>query len=153
MVLLILIAALVLMAGAVREEFAPPRIADVPVPGDDPLTLRFAVANRGLLTTIADVDFTCVPDLVKGRDANGAPVRVHGAAFPMNVGIDLMPRASYQYTCPILGPIQGPHLPARVDHIEAHVEMRYTRFGRRADAQSAELVWDSQSKIWMAAGS
>ena len=144
----LLILALVLVAGgAAVTEFAPPEIKSVPVPGDEPLTLRFAVSNRGHLLTLRDVDFTCVPDQVKGRDATGAPVRVHGAPFPMNVDIDLGPRASYQYTCPI----RGPHLPRQVDRIEAHVEMSYTSLGRRAEAHSGELIWDSQSKVWTAA--
>jgi hypothetical protein len=144
----VLLAALIVVAGAAAaNEFAAPRIEAVPVPGDPPLTLRFAVSNPGWLLSIQNIDFSCVPDQVKGRDATGKAVRVHGAPFPLNVGIDLGPRDSFQYTCPI----QGPHLPGQVDRIEAHVEMSYTRFGRRSEAHSAELIWNSQSKIWTAA--
>ena len=138
---------LVIAGGATANEFAAPLITSVPLSGDETLTLRFAVANRGWLFTIHDVDFTCVPDQVTGRDATGGVVKVHGVAFPLNVDIDLGPRASFQYTCPI----QGPHLPTEVEHIIAHVEMAYTRFGRRSEAHSAELIWDGQSKIWTAA--
>lgn len=147
LILLLALILLAVLAAAAGNEFAAPLIAGVPVPGDDPLTLRFAVSNRGFLTTIGDVDFTCVPDQVVGRDAQGQAVRVHGASFPLNVDIDLMPRASFQYTCPI----QGPHLPAEVNRIEAHVEMSYSRFGRRSEAHSGELIWNSQSKIWVTA--
>jgi hypothetical protein len=144
---LLAILALTMVAGAAAaNEFAAPRIEAVPVPGDPPLTLRFAVSNRGWLLSAQNIDFACVPDQVTGHDATGKTVRVHGAPFPLNVGIDLGPRESFQYTCPI----QGPHLPADVSHIEAHVEMSFTRFGRRS-AHSAELIWDDQSKIWVAA--
>ena len=145
-VLLAGFALLLVVGAAAANEFAAPRIEAVPVPGDAPLTLRFAVSNRGWLLSIQDIDFTCVPDQVTGRDAVGNAVRVHGAPFPLNVGIDLGPHDSFQYTCPI----QGQHLPAKVERIEAHVEMGYTRFGRRS-AHSAELIWDDQSKIWTAA--
>ncbi|HXR94323.1 MAG TPA: hypothetical protein VN718_00485 [Rhizomicrobium sp.] len=138
---------LVFAGGMAANEFAAPLVRGVPVPGDDPFTLRFAVSNRGWLLALHDVDFTCVPDQVKGRSADGKNVRVHGAPFPLNVDVDLGPRDAFQYTCPI----QGPHLPAQVDHIEAHVEMAYTRFGRRSEAHSAELIWDSRSKVWIAA--
>jgi hypothetical protein len=137
-----------LAGGAALNELAPPHIESVPVPGDEPLTLRFSVSNRGHLLTLRDVDFTCVPDQVKGRDAQGQAVRVHGAPFPMNVNIDLGPGAAFQYTCPI----KGPHLPEQVDRIEAHVEMSYTSSGRRSEAHSAELIWNSQSKVWVEAG-
>jgi len=147
LILLFAVIPLAVLGAAAGNEFAAPAIAGVPVPGDDPLTLRFAVSNRGFITTINDIDFTCVPDQVTGRDANGKAVRVHGAPFPLNVDIDLGPRASFQYTCPI----QGPNLPAQVSRIEAHVEMRYTRFGQVSEAHSAELIWDSQSKVWLAA--
>jgi hypothetical protein len=133
-----------ILAAAMANELSAPAIDSVPVPGDAPLTLRFAVVNHAYLAAIHDIDFTCVPDQVKGRDAGGAAVRVHGVPFPMNVDIDLGPRASFQYTCPI----QGPHLPAEVDRIEAHVELAYTSLGRRLHAHSAELIWDGQSRIW-----
>ena len=147
LVLLAVLALLAIAGAAAANEFAAPLILGVPVPGDDPLTLRFSVSNRGWLFAIHDIDFTCVPDQVKGQGADGKTLRVHGAPFPMNVDVDLGPRGSFQYTCPI----QGPHLPARVDRIEAHVEMRYTRFGRRNEAHSAELIWDSRSRIWVKA--
>ena len=137
-----------LAGGTAVNEFAPPHIENVPVPGDEPLTLRFSVSNRGHLLSLRDVDFTCVPDQVKGEGAQGQAVRVHGVPFPMNVNIDLGPGASFQYTCPI----KGPHLPEQVERIEAHVEMSYTRFGRRSEAHSAELIWNSQSKVWVEAG-
>ena len=132
---------LAILGAAAANEFAAPAISAVPVPGDPPLTLRFSVSNRGWLLPIRNLDFTCVPDQVVGRDAKGAP-------FPLNVNIDLGPQDSFQYTCPI----QGPHLPDRVDRIEAHIELSYTRLGQRSEAHSAELIWDSQSKVWMAAG-
>ena len=147
LVLLAILALAAIAGGGAINEFAAPAIRGVPVPGDGPSMLRFAVSNRGFLTTIGNVDFTCVPDQVVGRAANGAPVRVHGASFPLNVGIDLPPRASYQYTCPI----QGQHLPQHADRIEAHIEMSYTRFGQRSEAHSAELIWNSQSKVWLGA--
>ena len=147
LVFLAIIVLLAVAGGAAANEFAAPQVADVPVPGDDPLTLRFSVSNRGWLLGIQDVDFTCVPDQVRGRGADGKKIHVHGTPFPMNVDVDLGPRESFQYTCPI----QGPHLPAEIDHIEAHVEMGYSRFGRRAHAHSGELIWDSQSKIWLKA--
>ena len=145
--LLIALGFLAIAGGPIANEFAAPHVAVVPVPGDAPLTLRFSVSNGGRFLPLHDVDFICVPDQVRGRDANGAVVRVHGAAFPMNVDIDLSPGDSFQYTCPI----QGPYLPAQVDRIEAHVEMSYTRFGNRSEAHSGELVWDSRSKIWVKA--
>ena len=145
---LLAILALGIVAGAAAiNEFTAPRIEAVPVPGDPPLTLRFTVSNPGWLLSIQNVDFICVPDQVKGRDATGKAVQVHGAPFPLNVGIDLGPHDSFQYTCPI----QDPHLPVQVERIEAHVGMSYTRFGRRAEAHSAELIWDDQSKIWVTA--
>jgi|SRR6185503_1276806 len=147
LVLLAGLALAVVAGAAAANEFAAPRIEAVPVPGDAPLTLRFAVSNPGWLLAVQNVDFACVPDQVKGRDAKGDVTRVHGTPFPLNVGIDLGPRDSFQYTCPI----QGLHLPTKVERIEAHVEMSYTRFGRRAEAHSAELIWDDQSKIWVPA--
>ena len=140
---------LAILGAAAANEFAAPGIAAVPVPGDPPLTLRFSVSNRGWLMPIRNIDFTCAPDQIVGRDAKGAPVKVHGVPFPMNVNIDLGPQDSFQYTCPI----QGPHLPAQVERIEAHVEMSYMRLGQRSEAHSAKLIWDSQSKVWTAAGS
>ena len=142
---LVLIAAL--GAGAAGE-FAPPRIQAVPVPGDEPLTLRFAVSNRGFLRTFGDMDFTCVADSVTGRDAKGVRVTARGTSFPLNVNIDLGPRESFQYTCPI----RGAHLPVQVDHIEAHVEAAYDSYGARANAHSPEFLWDAQSKAWVTAG-
>ena len=94
------LAVLVFLGGAGINELAPPQIESMPVPGDDPLTLRFAVSNRGFLTTIRDLDFTCVPDRIEGKDAGGAAFSARGEPFPLNVKLDLGPGASFQYTCP-----------------------------------------------------
>ncbi len=148
-IFLIVAAALLLLGGATANELAPPHIESVPVPGDEPLTLRFAVSNRGHVASIRDVDFTCVPDTVETRDATGAPSTAPGDPFPMKVDLDLGPGASFQYSCPLFGPGKG--APATVTRIRAHVEAAYTRFGRRAHMRSADFTWDSQSKVWVAA--
>jgi hypothetical protein len=148
-VFLIAAATLLLLGGAAANELAPPWIASVPVPGDDPLTLRFQVSNRGYVLGIRNLDFICVPDRVEGRATNGAPSTAPGDAFPMTVDLDLGPGASFQYTCPIFG--HGKGTPATVTRIRAHVEAAYTRFGRRAHTRSANFTWDSQSKVWVAA--
>ena len=140
---LIFLAVCAFLGAAASNEFAPPRIETVPVPGDEPLTLRFSVTNRGYLSTFRDLNFTCVPDKIESKDAKA----VSGASFPLNVDLDLGPGASFEYTCPLKAALA----PDRVATIRAHVEAAYSHLGHQARTRSRAFIWDAQSKVWLEA--
>ena len=133
------IAVAVLILGAAANEFRPPKIHAVAMPGDDALTLRFRVSNPGFLVTMTEMDFLCRPLSVEPRDA-----AVKASPFPLDVHVDLTPGAALEYTCPVIGRDRA----AAATNIRARVEVSYTRLGTRRQARSGTLVWDSQSRAW-----
>jgi hypothetical protein len=108
--------------------------------------LRFAIVNTAFTVTAKDVDITCLPARLEGHGADGRRWTAQGMAFPLNVAIDLPPRASFEYTCPIETTAGPP------DKVEADIEVRYTRFGRRAQFRAGPMSWDASSRVWMLAG-
>lgn len=136
---LLLIALIALLAGAAANELRPPGVHAVAMPGDDALTLRFRVSNPAFLLAMTDMDFLCRPLLVETRNA-----ALKAEPFPLEVHVDLMPGASLEYTCPVIGRDRA----AAAIKIRARVEVHYTRLGARRQARSGTLAWDSQSRAW-----
>src|SRR5581483_656727 len=122
------IAALVMLAGAIRNELLGPRIRAFPIRTDDPFTIRFAVFNPAFLLTFRDIDMTCRPLRLEGHGKDGRAWTATAKSFPLNVGIDLGPRMAYDYTCPIETGIP----PEQVNHVEVQIATRYSRFDGRA---------------------
>ena len=141
---IVAIAALVMLAGAVRNELLGPRIRAVPIRNDDPFTIRFAIFNPAFALTFRNVDMTCQPLRIEGHDKEGRAWEAAAAPFPLNVDIDLRPRMAFEYTCPVTSSAA----PQAVTRVEAQIAIRYTRFGHRAQAMPATLAWDSASRAW-----
>jgi hypothetical protein len=141
------IAAIAVMAGAVRNELLGPRIRAVPLASADPFTLRFEVSNPAFTVSVKDIDMTCLPLTIAGHDGEGRAWTAKGEPFPLDMDVDLGPRMAFEYTCPFKSSAKD-----RVDQVEAKVAVRYTRFGRREQAMSGTLAWDSATRVWTDAG-
>ncbi|HEX4371002.1 MAG TPA: hypothetical protein VH019_06620 [Rhizomicrobium sp.] len=137
-----------LAAGAIHNELLGPVIHADPIRADDPLTIRFVLFNPAFTVTLRNVDMNCVPLSLNGRGKDGRAWTAHGQPFPLNVDIDIGPRAAFEYTCPI----QDSGFPGAVTTVMAQIAIRYTRFGRRDQATSGTLAWDSASRVWTVAG-
>ncbi|HKD47976.1 MAG TPA: hypothetical protein VKB67_09835 [Rhizomicrobium sp.] len=136
-------AVIAVAGGAVHNELLGPRVRSVALPSADPFTLRFAVFNPAFTVTLKNIDMACIPLGVYG---NGWMAKAQ--PFPLNVDIDLGPRAEFEYTCPIASSnVKGP-----VKRVEAKVAIQYARFGQRRRAMSGTLAWDSASRVWTDAG-
>jgi hypothetical protein len=127
-----LAAVLIVVGGGLYNETRSPIIRTIPLPGDDAFTLRFTVSNPAFLTTLKNMDFTCVP------------LGSHAAPFALNVDVDLPPRAMLEYTCPLksAGDI------AATPPAGAKVQAAYGRFGHRSRMESGEWIWDPASRVW-----
>ena len=139
---------IVVAAGAIHNELLGPVIRADPIRADDPLTIRFVLFNPAFTVTLRNVDMNCVPLSLDGRGKSGHPWTARAQNFPLDVDIDIGPRMAFEYTCPIKS---GP-LPGAVDNVTAQIAIRYTRFGRRGQAISSTLAWDSASRVWTVAG-
>ena len=147
-ILLVAAAFLLIAAGAVHNELLGPVIRADPIRADDPLTIRFVLFNPAFTVTLRNVDLNCVPLSLSGRGKDGRAWTAHGQSFPLNVDVDIGPRAAFEYTCPI----KDTGFPGAVTHVTAEIATRYTRFGRRDQAVSGMLAWDSASRVWTVAG-
>ena len=141
-------AVLAIAAGAVHNELLGPVIHADPIRADDPLTIRFVLFNPAFTVTLRNVDMNCVPLSIGGHGKDGRAWTAHGQVFPLNVDIDIGPRAAFEYTCPI----KDTGFPGAVTNVTAEIAIRYTRFGRRDQATSQPLAWDSASRVWTVAG-
>jgi hypothetical protein len=137
-----------LAAGAVHNELLGPVIRADPIRADDPLTIRFVLFNPAFTATLKNVDMSCVPRSLSGHGKDGRAWTAHAQPFPLNVDIDVGPRAAFEYTCPI----KDTGFPGTVTNVTAEIAIRYTRFGRRDQAVSGILAWDSASRVWAMAG-
>lgn len=147
-ILLIAAAFLLIAAGAVHNELLGPVINADPIRVDDPLTIRFVLFNPAFTVTLKNVDMACVPLSLSGHGKDGHAWTAHGQSFPLNVDIDVGPRAAFEYTCPI----KDTGFPGAVTSVTAEIALRYTRFGRREAATSPMLAWDTASRVWTVAG-
>jgi len=145
--ILAVVVLIAIAAGAIHNELLGPVIRADPIRADDPLTIRFVLFNPAFTVTLKNVDMNCVPLSLSGHGKNGHAWTAHGQSFPLNVDIDVGPRAAFEYTCPIKSAIEG-----SVDNVRAQIAIRYTRFGRRDQAVSGALIWDSASRVWTVAG-
>lgn len=125
-----ILATIIAIGGALYNEARPPVIRAIALPGDDAFTLRFSISNPAFLTTMRDMDFSCVP------------LDSHAAPFAMNVDVDLPPRAMLEYTCPL-------GKPGIASATGAKIRADYTRFGHRARIWSAEWILDPASRVWI----
>jgi hypothetical protein len=146
-ILLVAAAFLLIAAGAVHNELLGPVIHADPIRADDPLTIRFVLFNPAFTVSLRNVDMNCVPLSLSGHK-DGQAWTAHGQVFPLNVDIDVGPRAAFEYTCPI----KDTGFPSRVTNVTAEITIRYTRFGRRDQAVSGILAWDSASRVWTLEG-
>lgn len=144
--LLVAAIALAVVAGAIHNELQGLQIRAVPRPGADPLSLRFAIVNPAFTVTAKDVDITCLSARLTGHGGDGRRWTARAAPFPLNVNIDLTPRAAFEYTCPIETTAGPP------DRVEAGIEVRYTRFGHRKQFRAGPMMWNASSRVWMLAG-
>jgi hypothetical protein len=128
----VFLAAIIVVGGALYNEMRPPVIRTIPLPGDDAFTLRFSVSNPAFLTSMKNMDFSCVP------------LGSHAAPFALNVDIDLPPRAMLEYTCPL----GNPGAVATTPPAGAKIRADYTRFSRRTQIWSGEWTWDPASRVW-----
>jgi hypothetical protein len=135
-------------AGGVHNELLGPVIRADPIRADDPLTIRFVLFNPAFTVTLKNVDMNCVPLSLSGHGKDGHAWTAHGQSFPLNVDIDVGPRAAFEYTCPI----ESAGIEGTVDNVTAQIAIRYTRFGRHDQATSGILAWDSASRVWTVAG-
>jgi hypothetical protein len=147
-ILLVAAAFLLIAGGAVHNELLGPVIHADPIRADDPLTIRFVLFNPAFTVTLKNVDMICVPLSLSGRGKDGHAWVAHGQPFPLNVGIDVGPRAAFEYTCPI----DGTGFPGTVTNVTAQIAIHYTRFGRREESTSPTLAWDSASRVWTLTG-
>lgn len=145
--LLVAAVLILIVAGAIHNEFLGPVIRAVPVRADDPLTIRFAIFNPAFTVTLKNVDMICVPLALKGHDKNGQAWTAKGASFPLDMDLDIGPRMAFEYTCPIKAALSG-----APDTVTARIATHYTRFGRREESVSGTLAWDSASRVWTLAG-
>ena len=147
-ILLVAAAFLLLVWGAVHNELLGPVIHADPIRADDPLTIRFVLFNPAFIVTLKNVDMTCVPLSLSGHGKDSRAWTAHAQPFPLNVDIDIGPRAAFEYTCPI----KDTGFPGAITNVTAQIAIRYTRFGRRKEATSPTLAWDSASRVWTVAG-
>jgi hypothetical protein len=147
-ILLVVAAFLLIAGGAVHNELLGPVIHAVPIRADDPLTIRFAIFNPAFTVTLKNVDMSCVPLNLSGHGKDGHAWAARAQPFPLNMDIDIGPRMAFEYTCPI----KAAALPGSPDNVTAQIAIRYTRFGRRDQAISGTLAWDSASRVWTLAG-
>jgi hypothetical protein len=140
--------AIAIAAGAIHNELLGPVFRADPIRADDPLTIRFAIFNPAFTVTLRNVDMNCVPLSLSGHGKDGRAWTAHGQVFPLNVDIDIGPRAAFEYTCPI----KASGFPGVVTDVTAQIAIRYTRLGRRDRAVSGALAWDSASRVWTVAG-
>jgi hypothetical protein len=147
-ILLVAAAFLLIAAGAVHNELLGPVIHADPIRADDPLTIRFVLFNPAFTATLRNVDMICVPQSLSGHGKDGRAWTAHAQPFPLNVDIDVGPRMAFEYTCPI----EDTGFPGVVTNVTAQIAIRYTRFGRREQAMSGTLAWDSVSRVWTVAG-
>jgi hypothetical protein len=143
-ILLVVAAFLLIAGGAVHNELLGPVIHAVPIRADDPLTIRFAIFNPAFTVTLKNVDMSCVPLSLQGRGKDDHAWMARAQPFPLNMDIDIGPRMAFEYTCPI----KDAGFPGAVTSVTAEIAIRYTRFGRREQATSGTLAWDSASRVW-----
>jgi hypothetical protein len=146
--ILAVVVLIAIAAGAIHNELLGPVIRADPIRADDPLTIRFVLFNPAFTVALKNVDMACVPLSLSGHGKDGQAWTAHGQSFPLNVDIDVGPRAAFEYTCPI----KDTGFPGAVTNVTAEIAMRYTRFGRRDQAVSGILAWDSTSRVWTVAG-
>jgi hypothetical protein len=143
----------VLLAGAVHNELLGPVVRADPIRADDPLTVRFALFNPAFAVTLKNVDLICTPLRIEGQATNGQDWTAKGADFPLDVDIDVPPRATVEYTCPInKDPGAAPNFRGPIARVTAKIAVAYSRFGQRHHAMSETLAWDRASKVWTVAG-
>jgi hypothetical protein len=147
-ILLVAAAFLLIAAGAVHNELLGPVIHADPIRADDPLTIRFVLFNPAFTVSLRNVDMNCMPLSLSGHGKGGRAWAAHAQPFPLNVDIDVGPRAAFEYTCSI----KDTGFPGKVTNVTAEIAIRYTRFGRRDQAVSGILAWDSASRVWAMAG-
>ena len=145
-ILLVAAALLLIAGGAIHNELLGPVIHADPIRAGDPLTIRFVLFNPAFTVTLENVDMRCVPLGLKGRGKDAWTA--HAQPFPLNMDIDVGPRMAFEYTCPI----KDAGFPGAVTNVTAQIAVRYTRFGRRDQAMSGTLNWDSASRVWTEAG-
>jgi hypothetical protein len=146
--ILAVVVLIAIAAGAIHNELLGPVIRADPIRADDPLTIRFVLFNPAFTVALRNVDMSCVPLSLSGHGKDGRAWTAHGQSFPLNVDIDVGPRAAFEYTCPI----KDTGFPGAVTNVTAQIAMRYTRFGRRDQAVSGILAWDSTSRVWTVMG-
>jgi hypothetical protein len=146
--ILAVVVLIAIAAGAIHNELLGPVIRADPIRADDPLTIRFVLFNPAFTVALRNVDMSCVPLSLSGHGKDGRAWTAHGQSFPLNVDIDVGPRAAFEYTCPI----KDTGFPGAVTNVTAQIAMRYTRFGRRDQAVSGILAWDSASRVWTVMG-
>jgi hypothetical protein len=147
-ILLVAAAFLLIAAGAIHNELLGPVIHADPIRADDPLTIRFVLFNPAFTVALKNVDMNCLPLSLGGHGKDGRAWTAHGQPFPLNVDIDVSPRAAFEYTCPI----KDTGFPGAVTNVTAQIAIRYTRFEHRDRAVSGPLAWDSASRVWTVAG-
>src|SRR5665213_1739596 len=145
--ILAVVVLIAIAAGAIHNELLGPVIRADPIRADDPLTIRFVLFNPAFTVTLRNVDMSCVPLSLNGHGKDGRALTARAQPFPLNVDIDIGPCMAFEYTCPIKSAIEG-----SVDKVRAQIAIRYTRFGRRDQAVSGALIWDSASRVWTVAG-
>jgi hypothetical protein len=146
--ILAVVVLIAIAAGAIHNELLGPVIRADPIRADDPLTIRFVLFNPAFTVALKNVDMACVPLSLSGHGKDGHAWTAHGQSFPLNVDIDVGPRMAFEYTCPI----KDTGFPGAVTNVTAEIAMRYTRFGRRNQATSGALAWDSTSRVWTVMG-
>ena len=139
-----ILAAALVIGGALYNESRPPSLHSIAMPGDDPFTLRFAISNPAFTITMKDVDLSCVPMEARGHPTKDGKPALHATPFALNVDVDLPPRGAYEYTCPIR--IEG--AADATGTLDAKIGATYTRLGYRAKTWSRELSWDAASRTW-----
>jgi hypothetical protein len=145
--ILAVVVLITIAAGAIHNELLGPEIRADPIRADDPLTIRFVLFNPAFTVALKNVDMACVPLSLNGHGKDGRAWTAHGQTFPLNVDIDVGPRAAFEYTCPI----KDTGFPGAATNVTAQIAIRYTRFGHRDEAISGTLAWDSASRVWMVA--